>query len=1003
MTRISIILFSLFLFFCNIASTSVSILKKEEPIARELSGGESHTYQINLIKDQFASIIIEQRGIDLKIQWSDSSGNPLLKLDDEVRIPSKEVLDVVTATTEQYLLVVSASSKSAPRGSYEIRVSEIRDASDHDVNINELRKLENLWTLKQYQGAYQECRQISEQALTTVETIFGKDHRFYANWLQNLAEFHDKKHDFAKSIPLREQAYEISKKLLGEDHFLTIQISRSLAFNYFEINDVSRAEKLAARALELAEKTLGPEHYVVAKCLHTFGLVTGDRKKSEESFQRALKIVETTMGTEDYFAGAIWNAIGMYNLDKEDFPNAEKALLRSKEINDQTLGPANVAHSMTFLNLGMIARQNKDYVKAENYYKNGIDIIENAFGPDNPRLAMFLNNLANVYRARGEYEKSLETHLRVLRISEVSRGRYHPLTLTSLGNIARTYAAQNNVEEAIRYQARVDEAIEHNIELNLALGSERQKLSYINSMAERTDRTISLNVHLAPQNSTASDLGLLTVLQRKGRVLDAMSESFASLRQRSTPDEQALLQTFNETTTELAKLVLNGPQRIALEEHQKAVLQAEGEREKLEEQISNRSAEFRAQWQAVTLDSVQDAIPSNAALIEYAIYRPFDPKAELNSEAYKEHRYIAYVLRREGKALWQDLGSVKEIDLAIHAFRKALRDPKNRDVHSLARALDQKIMEPLRPFLGGATHLLISPDGALNFIPIEALVDEENQFLVEKFSCSYLTSGRDLLRLQVPRNSKSNSIVMANPIFGEPESPVTGSATRSAQDLSQVYFAGLTGSAQEAEEIKTLFPESTVFTGDQATESAIKQASAPRILHIATHGFFLTDEESSNNVEGTRSIQVKTKIENPLLRSGLALAGANLHKGSGEDGILTALEASGLNLWGTKLVTLSACDTGVGELKSGEGVYGLRRAFVLAGTETLVMSLWQISDYITRQLMGSYYKGLQEGLGRGEALRQTQLQMLGQKGREHPYYWAAFVQSGEWANLQGQR
>jgi CHAT domain-containing protein len=129
----------------------------------------------------------------------------------------------------------------------------------------------------------------------------------------------------------------------------------------------------------------------------------------------------------------------------------------------------------------------------------------------------------------------------------------------------------------------------------------------------------------------------------------------------------------------------------------------------------------------------------------------------------------------------------------------------------------------------------------------------------------------------------------------------------------------------------------------------------------------------------------------------------DLRKSDDEDGILTALAASGLNLWGTKLVTLSACDTGIGEVKNGEGVYGLRRAFMVAGTETLVMSLWPVSDYVTRELMANYYKGLKLGQGRGEALRQVQLNMLNRKDLRHPFYWASFIQSGEWGNLDGKR
>jgi CHAT domain-containing protein len=195
--------------------------------------------------------------------------------------------------------------------------------------------------------------------------------------------------------------------------------------------------------------------------------------------------------------------------------------------------------------------------------------------------------------------------------------------------------------------------------------------------------------------------------------------------------------------------------------------------------------------------------------------------------------------------------------------------------------------------------------------------------------------------------------------------------------------------------------------GMQATKSALKQLHSPGILHIATHGFFLRDQEIE--LVGGRDVGEATvrsasapgqPIENPLLRSGLALAGANLRSGhadqgpdQGDDGILTALEAAGLDLMGTKLVALSACDTGVGKVKNGEGVFGLRRALALAGSETQIMSL----------LMIEYYKRLRSGEGRGDGLRSVQLEMLKSKNRRHPFYWASFIQSGEWANLEGER
>jgi len=313
-------------------------------------------------------------------------------------------------------------------------------------------------------------------------------------------------------------------------------------------------------------------------------------------------------------------------------------------------------------------------------------------------------------------------------------------------------------------------------------------------------------------------------------------------------------------------------------------------------------------------------------------------------------------------------------------------------------------MRPIRPLLGDATQLLISPDGELNLIPFGALVDEQGRYLIERYSLSYLTTGRELLRMHEARESKSSLTVFANPSFGElrEESIVkTNSAMKTdpgksnrrsntaEKDLSAVYFVPLGGTEEEARSIQTIFPDAKVLSENQATEAALKQIVAPRILHIATHGFFLQNSEALS--------------DNPLVRSGLALSNANLRASGTDDGILTALEASGLNLWGTKLVVLSACDTGVGEVRDGEGVYGLRRAFVLAGAESLVMSLWQVSDYTTRQLMIGYYRNLKQGLGRGEALRQIQLDILKKNPKLHPFYWANFIQAGEWANLDGKR
>jgi CHAT domain-containing protein len=447
---------------------------------------------------------------------------------------------------------------------------------------------------------------------------------------------------------------------------------------------------------------------------------------------------------------------------------------------------------------------------------------------------------------------------------------------------------------------------------------------------------------------------------------------------------------------------------------------------------------------------VQAAIPAQAALVEFARYRPLNPKYQKADERFGAPRYVAYVLHPQGEAQWVELGEAKAIDEAIGRLRQALRDKRRRDVKQLAREVDERVMRPVRALLGQTRRVFISPDGALNLVPFAALVDEYNRYLIQRYNFSYLTSGRDLLRLQVKQPNKQTALVVANPDFGEEAKagaaqqrlltyrPGTKAVTGEGAVLAGYYFPPLQGTADEARALKAMLADATVLVQAQATEAALKQISSPRILHVATHGFFLENQQPSAGEDRLlRPVSlgepaVVGQIENPLLRSGLALAGANRQKNdAADDGILTAQEATGLDLWGTKLVVLSACDTGVGEVKNGEGVYGLRRALVLAGSETQVMSLWPVSDKATRDLIIEYYRRLLKGEGRSAALRQVQLQMLagqwrsgtdanrllvakGQPGAtpkestrardySHPYYWASFIQSGEWANLDGKR
>jgi CHAT domain-containing protein len=375
------------------------------------------------------------------------------------------------------------------------------------------------------------------------------------------------------------------------------------------------------------------------------------------------------------------------------------------------------------------------------------------------------------------------------------------------------------------------------------------------------------------------------------------------------------------------------------------------------------------------------------------------------------------VLRREGNPAWADLGEAAPIDRAIARMRRALSDPGYREVRTLARALDEQVMQPIRLLLGDTRLILLSPDGELNLLPFGVLVDEEQRYLVERLTFITLTAGRDLLRLTEENPSRQGPLIIANPEFDSLSGSMTISPASStwkddAQGLEHwpnPRFVPLSGTAGEATALKRLLPEATVLTGVAATETALKQLRGPRLLHVATHGFFVANREEEmlkrlGFVELVSTSGLKRSMaarwENPLLRSGLALAGANQQSSEGEDGMLTALEAASLDLWGTKLVVLSACETGMGDVQNGEGVYGLRRAIGMAGAESQVMSLWKIEDAATRDLMVAYYANLILGEGRAEALRHVQLQMLHGTEWSHPFYWASFIQSGDWTPIE---
>ncbi|HEY9432366.1 MAG TPA: tetratricopeptide repeat protein [Blastocatellia bacterium] len=1091
-------------------------LEAGKPIRRELAGGQRHAYRFSLGADQFLKVIVEQQGVDVVAQVSGPDGKQILEFDSESRPQGQEEVSLVAEAAGAFLLTVNPKMKVHSAGSYEIRIDELRAATDTDRALHDARKQFEEAIKLQDAGKYDQALPFAECALEIRERLLGAEHRDVAAATNNLAGVYTGKGAYAKAEMLCQRALDIREKALGKDHPDTGVSLNSLAELYYFQGKYGKGEPLFKRALDIFEKAAGKDHPLTAQCLSNLAELYRRRGKYEEAeslnkraldiwekalrkdnqytaytldslatlynsqgryldaeplFKRAIDIWEKALGKDhpttatglDNLASLyrmqgkfveaerllkraidIWEkalgkdheftATGLTNLAKiyalqRKYVEAEPLIKRAMDIHEKALGKDHEFIATDINNLAKLYQEQGKYKEAEPLYQRALDIYEKALGKEHPFTAINITNIANLHTLQGNYAQAESLYKRALDIREKAMGNEHPTTVQSLDDLAVLYTAVGDLVQAIKFQSRANAASERNLARNIVIGSERRKLAYLATLSAQTFRTISFQLHNAPDDPEACALAATLVLQRKGRALDATSQNLNALRGRFNTEDRALLDRLTETRSQTARLVLGGPQNMTVEQHQARIKKLEDQADKDEAEISGRSSEFRAQYLPVTLEAVRAAIPPDSALIEFTFYRPFNVKAANRGRAYGRLRYVAYVLRREGEIKWRELGEAEAIDTAIAAFRKAMRDPKSVEVKRLARALDAKVFQPLRPLLGDMTRLLISPDGPLNLIPFAALADERGRYAVERYSISNLASGRDLLRLQVARESRGGPLVVAAPDYGRrsqveaarpekqekdaSEDEVKAESARSA--IKEFYFPPLPNAAREGEALRALLPDATLLTKGQATKAALGQVRSPKLLHIATHSFFLEDQQLT--LAGERGAEALTdnpepamqrlerrgiRIESPLLRSGLALAGANEHK-EDDNGIMTALEVTGLNLWGTKLVVLSACDTGVGEVKNGDGVHGLRRALALAGTETQVMSLWAVSDQATRELMVSYYRMLQQGQGRGEALRQAQLEMLKGVNRRHPYYWAGFIQSGEWANMDGKR
>ncbi len=841
------------------------------------------------------------------------------------------------------------------------RALAIREKALDPSHADVAESLNNLASIHLYQGDYGKAEPLLERALAIQERALGPAHPDVALSLHNLAGLHHTQGDYGKAEPLYERAIAIWEKVSDPEHPFVATGLSNLGLLYQAQGDYGNAESLYERALAVSEETLGPEHPDVATRLNNRATLyqdQGDYGNAESLHERALAIWEKAVGPEHPRVATTLNNLALVYDDQGDYGKAEPLYERALAIWERALGPDHPDVATSLNNLASFYKYQGDYGKAEPRFERALAIWEKAFGPDHPKVAYGLNNLAVLYRDRGEYKKAELKLGRALAIRKKTLGSDHALVAASFDNLALLYEDQADFDCALMLRRRALDIEEANLVRTLTIANESRRLAFASMLLGSLHHTLSLHLRVVPEHDAIAELALTTLLRRKNRVQDLVSQANAALRRSLSHDDLHLLDDLADVDSRLAVLSNRGPGPRGVEVHAQRLDEIDERRDRLWGKLAKHSALVESLEHPVTIRDVQTALPVDGALIEFVQYAPQHDEAGARLRKHElkpPPRYAAYLIFPDRDFAWVDLGLAAPIDEHVEAFRKALQTKQ-----AIPTELYDAVMRPIIAKLGSSTHhLVLASAGALSLIPFGALFDGHH-YLVEQYDLHYVTTGRDLLPPPaVPPVATTPVTIVANPTGDE-----------------------VPGAELEADVLAGLFPKAHVLRGDEATETNVRAIERPLVLHLATHGFFGV---------------ARNERDNPMFRSGLNLADiAKVEVDPDlDDGQLTAYEVSGMDLRGTQLVVLSACGTGLGEVDSSEGVFGLRRAFATADAQTTVMSLWEVSGTTTQQLMEAYYLKLAEGMGRGEAMQAVQLEMLRSEEHRHPKDWAAFIVSGD--------
>ena len=867
--------------------------------------------------------------------------------------------------------------------------------------------LQSLAGVYQKQGRYDEARALLVRAVR-IGGLAGARSVEHGSALGAIAELHRETGRHREAARAYALAVSIFEEAYGPDHVEVAALVLNEANLQRDMGDHATAKERYERALRIYEAAHGPDHPFVATVLSNLAglrLDLGDLEGALPLLERSVATYERTVGPEHEWVASGLNNMALVYEQLGDLQKAWDLLNRAVTIWEKTLGAEHPNSVAGRTNLATILASNGDLDQALAMYEAEVVTARQRLGPDHPTVATAVANLAGTLRlagdlpgARSRYEEALSIRVRAL-------GRDHPHVADTRARLARVHLESGAPDRARDLMAVAFAQITDQVVPLLDVTSERERIALIRSLRDDLD----LFVTLFDRPEDSADVHR-AVLAWKAVVKNSLVEQRDALLTAREPELADRLTELSEVRRALATAVFAEPGDPA--EHQREIGALTGRKEELERELARRSRGFqeRRRLDGTSSSEVCRTLAGDEAVVDLLRYTRANP----SFDAEDQERYVALVLTGGSchRPTRVELGEANAIDQAVARYRRKIPQLGfGSRLQQQAQGLRELLWDPIEPALGGRTRIWLVPDGGLTGLPFGALVDPDGGYLVERLSIGYLASANDLLRS--PSEGGSGALVVGGVDYDGGAAAqgdgVALASTRSAPRGALEDFAYLPGTAAEAADVVARLAGETVYlSGSEATEGRIRQAApGRRLIHLATHGFFATGAVRSalagGVVEGERTGAMAGAGDglNPMLLSGVVLAGANSPDGDGyDDGVLTAEEVVGLDLRGAELVTLSACETGLGEVARGEGVMGLRRAFALAGARSLVFSLWQVPDAETRRLMTAFYDRIAAAPGEplSESFRASQLQLIqelrAERGDAPPLFWAAFVVSG---------